>query len=157
MCHCSCTQLQRMTLLAFSVPVSCCSKLGLSAGSHFIKLASWSWSGGPINHNVIMDVYDSWAVLHDEVHLHLKHVLGHLGSEWHCLNWHLSLCVLIISSLLFSSERCTCKKGLQGVCLCKNYSTSQLMGNLLHCLGLVVHTYNDFIQVPCIYARLYFT
>ena len=32
---------------------------------------------GATDHYVIMDAYDSWALFHDEVHLLLKHVLGH--------------------------------------------------------------------------------
>ena len=40
---------------------------------------------GAIDNNVIMDTNYYWALFHDEVHLHLKHILGHFGSKWHAL------------------------------------------------------------------------
>ena len=38
-----------------------------------------------IDNNVIMNADYSWALFHEEVDLHLKHILGHFGSKWHSL------------------------------------------------------------------------
>ena len=38
--------------------------------------------GGTIDYNVIVNADHSWALFHDEVHLHLKHILEHFGSKW---------------------------------------------------------------------------
>ena len=39
----------------------------------------------PIDYNVIVDAYDTRALFHDDVHLHLKYILGHFGTKWHSL------------------------------------------------------------------------
>ena len=41
--------------------------------------------GGAIDNNVIVDADYSWALFHDEVHIHLKYILGHFGSKRHSL------------------------------------------------------------------------
>ena len=47
-------------------------------------------------------------------------------------------------------------EGLEGICLCEDHGSSQLMSNFLHCLGLIVLPDDGFVQVPHIQAWPYF-
>ena len=61
--------------------------------------------GGAIDYNAIVNADHSWKLFHDEINLHLKHILGHLGSNCILLNWYLPLWVLMTSNLLLASVR----------------------------------------------------
>ena len=109
----------------------------------------------PEDHHVIVDSYDSWALLKNGIHPKLKHVLAHFGSKRHSQELKPSPMRVERRQERSFVRKMFLKKCLQSIGLCVHCRSGQFMCYFLHGHGLMVLSDDGLVQVAWIQTYPY--